>query len=61
MKGGRAMSNEMIFGLILMAWATVGTAGAIFQDRFKKVNWCGILFLLLVPFIPFIAKFFGIS
>ena len=55
------MSNVMIFGLILMAWATIGMIGAIFQDHFKKINWCGIFFLFSVPFIPFIAKFFGIN
>ena len=55
------MSNTMIFGLILIVWATIGMIGAIFQNSFKKVNWCGILFLCLVPFIPFIAKFFGVD
>lgn len=55
------MSNVMIFGLILVGWASVGVAGAIFQDSFKKVNWCGIIFLFSVPFIPFVARLFGVN
>lgn len=54
------MMNVWIFGGILVAWATVGVVGCIFQDNFK-VNWCMIAFCVFVPFIPLIAKIFGIK
>lgn len=60
-KERKEMSNVMIFGLILVGWALVGVAGAIFQDSFRKVNWCGIIFLFSVPFIPFVARLFGVN
>lgn len=54
------MSKVMIFGLILTVWAIIGMISVIFKDSFKRVNWCGIFFFFSVPFIPFVAKLFGV-
>lgn len=59
MKEVLMMNKVMIFGLILMVWAIIGMIGVNFKDS-KKTNWCGILFFFSVPFIPFIAKLFGV-
>lgn len=54
------MSNLTIFALILIAWAAIGMIGLIFDNYFRRANWCLVFFFFFVPVIPFIAKFFNI-
>ena len=55
------MSGTMILGLILIVWAIIGIISVILHDNLVgKINWFGIIFYALVPFIPFIAKILNV-
>lgn len=49
----------VIFTIILFAWAALGFIG-ILNCKKSRVIWEMIIFCALVPFIPFLAKFFKI-
>lgn len=49
----------IIFTMILFAWAALGFIG-ILNCKKSRVIWEMIIFSALVPFIPLLAKIFGI-
>lgn len=50
----------IIFILILFAWAALGFIGVL-NCKKNRIMWELIVFMGIVPFIPFIAKFFGVN
>ena len=47
------------FTLILLIWITIGFIG-ILNCKKSRIMWEMIIFSALVPFIPLLAKIFGI-
>ena len=49
----------MTFTMILLAWAALGFVGLL-NCKKPRIMWELIAFAGFVPFVPFIAKFFGV-
>lgn len=50
-----------LFVLIVVLWGIFGLMGIIHNCSYNpRVNWCMILFLLTVPFMPLFAKMCGL-
>ena len=49
----------IIFMIFILVWSFVGICGVV-NCKKDRVNYEMIAFLVVVPFIPLIAKFFNI-
>ena len=50
-----------LFIVIILVWVLLGFFGVLLRSmNVDFVNWPMILFFLLVPFIPVVAKFCGL-
>ena len=46
-----------MFVLIILVWAIFGFIGVIQNCSYsRRTNWCMIIFMLTVPFLPLFAK-----
>jgi hypothetical protein len=49
------------FIIIMLLWISCGMQ-MIYHGQYKNsVNWWGFIFMGIIPFIPIIAKLFGID
>ncbi len=46
--------------LILTLWFFVGLLGCFLDDHFEAVNILMLIFMVAIPFIPWIAKWCGL-
>lgn len=51
---------KVAFVIIVLVWLFFGFMSLVNCDK-DRVIWEGFVFYALVPFLPFIALFFGIS
>ena len=54
--------SRIIFLAILFAWLLIGFIGLMIvaEDRKCKCNFAMLVFILLIPFLPFIANACGL-
>ena len=46
--------------IIFLAWFSAGLLGCILDDEFTVVNWLIIIFVVVVPFFPWICYWLGL-
>lgn len=46
--------------IIILAWFSAGLLGCVLDDKFTVVNWLILIFVVFVPFIPWVSHWCGL-
>ena len=50
----------LLFIIYMIIWIFFGLAMIMTSKWREGINWCGIIFFIMTPFIPIVADFAGL-